>query len=341
MKDALLELGFEQMDSDVCCFTHPKSRCYILMYVDDVCIATADEKLRRKILKHLQEKFKLKHFKQAKRYVGLQIDWSDDGRSVKVYQKDYIQKVLELFNMSDCKDRPTPTEAGVQLSKKDRGSKERPFRALVGALLYVLGSRPDVASAIRVCSQYTTFGGDKLWRALKQILRYLKGTKNYGVKYTREEDYYLTAYCDSDFASEEDRKSVTGYVIYAQGGPVVWKSKKQPTVALSSCEAEYVALSQTIQELLWMSMALRELGVKQDRRIRIYIDNQAAKRLAQNAVNQERSKHIDIRYHFIRQVVASKKVELCYIDTKRNISDLLTKSTSRRVFSKLVGKMVK
>ena len=120
----------------------------------------------------------------------------------------------------------------------------------------------------------------------------------------------------------------------------VWKSKEQAVVALSSCEAEYIALSETIKELLWMSMALRELGVKQDRPIRVNIDNKAAKRLAENAVNHERSKHIDTRYHFIRQVVESGKVQLHYVDTKKNVSDLLTKATSRKVFSSLVGRLV-
>jgi hypothetical protein len=343
MKTALEELGFKQLESDVCCFTHPKTRCYLLMYVDDICIVTSDEKFRKRILVHLKKKFKLKHFSEARRYVGLQLEWSKMGKRVRVFQKDYITKVLELFGMNNCKTSEYPTEAGLKLSMNDKVSatmKNRPYRALVGSLLYLLGSRPDVASPIRTCSQFVSVAADTHWRAAKTILRYLAGTRDKGVVYTKENDYNLTAYCDSDFASEEDRRSISGYIIYAQGGPVVWKSKKQPTVALSSCEAEYVSLSETIKELLWMSMALRELGVEQSKPMRIYIDNQAAKRLAENAVNHERSKHIDTRYHFIRQVVAAKKVELIYVDTKENVSDLLTKSTTRSIFSKLVGKLV-
>ena len=118
------------------------------------------------------------------------------------------------------------------------------------------------------------------------------------------------------------------------------KSKKQPIIALSTCEAEYIALSEVIKELLWTSMTLKELKVKRHGAMRVYIDNQAAKKLAENAVNHERSKHIDIRYHFIRQVVASGKVQLYYVDTKKNVSDLLTKATSRKVFSTLVGQLV-
>ena len=121
---------------------------------------------------------------------------------------------------------------------------------------------------------------------------------------------------------------------------MIWRSKKQPTVALSSCEAEYVALSEVVKELLWMSMSLKELRVDRHPTIKIFIDNQAAKRLAENSVNHERSKHIDTRYHFLRQVVESKFVQLYYIDTKKNVSDLLTKATSRATFGRLVDKLV-
>ena len=340
MKVALEELGYEQLHTDVCCFAHPTERCYVLMYVDDICIATANSTLRKQLLKHLEAKFKLKHFEEAKMYVGLQMKWSRNGDKVKVYQQGYIEKVLELFNMTDCKTQSAPSDSGVKLSRMDERTQERPYRELVGSLLYMLGSRPDVASAVRVCSQYVQWGADAHWRAAKNILRYLKGTKKHGVVYSYEKDYYLTAYCDSDYAQEKDRQSISGYVIYAQGGPVVWKSKKQPTVALSTCEAEYVSLSETIKELLWMSMALRELGVQQDRPMVVHIDNQAAKRLAENSVNHERSKHIDTRYHFIRQVIQSGKVQLHYIDTKKNVSDLLTKATTVAIFKRLVGELV-
>ena len=179
------------------------------------------------------------------------------------------------------------------------------------------------------------------WLAAKRILRYLANTKSHGVVYTQEESYELTAYCDSDWGSDlDDRKSVSGYVVYAQGGPIVWKSKKQPTVARSSCEAEYVALADTIAELLWVDMAIKEMGIRRSKPIKIYIDNQAAKAMAENPVNHERTKHIDISYHFIREVVSSGLVDLRYIHTKQNVADLLTKATSRSIFSQLVGKLV-
>ena len=189
-------------------------------------------------------------------------------------------------------------------------------------------------------SQHAQNPADKHWKAAKNILRYLKGTKHKGVFYKQEAEYKLHAFCDSDHGSEEDRKSVSGYVIYAQGAPIIWKSKKQPIIALSTCEAEYIALSEVVKELLWVSMTLKELNIKRSGPMKVYIDNQAAKKVAENAVNHERSKHIDIRYRFLRQVVASGQVQLYYVDTKENVSDLLTKATSRKVFSTLVDRLV-
>jgi hypothetical protein len=343
MKSALEEMGFEQLQSDVCCFSHKEKHCYVLMFVDDICVCTDDEQFRSELLEKLNKKFKVKHFGSTRRYVGLQLKWSTDGKWAKIFQLDYIEKLLSVFKMTDCKIADQPCTDSVKLSKKDTISekmKERPYRSLVGALLYLLGTRPDVTSSIRAVSQHTSNPADNHWKAAKRILRYLKGTKHKGVVYKRDKRFRLSAFCDSDHASEEDRKSISGYVVYAQGGPIVWKSKKQPIIALSTCEAEYIALSEVIKELLWTSMTLKELKVKRHGAMRVYIDNQAAKRLAENAVNHERSKHIDIRYHFIRQVVASGKVQLYYIDTKKNVSDLLTKATSRKVFSTLVGQLV-
>jgi hypothetical protein len=237
------DLGFVQTKSDTCCFTSLTSRCYVLIYVDDICIFTNDEVLRKKIVDMLRSKFKLRDFDSSGIYLGLELEWSVDGKRVKVHQQSYIQKILRMFGMGDAATASTPAQSNITLSRKDINTDtNRPYRSLVGALLYTLGSRPDVAAAIRKCSQYMAEGADSHWQAAKQILRYLKGTLTHGVVYTKEEKFTLKAYCDSDWAQDvDDRKSVTGYVIYAQGGAIIWKSKKQPTTARSSAEAEYVS----------------------------------------------------------------------------------------------------
>jgi hypothetical protein len=336
------DLGFVQTKSDACCFTSTTSRCYVLVYVDDICIFTNDEVMRKKVIDMLRAKFKLRDFDSSGIYLGLELEWSADGSRVKVHQQSYIQKLLKMFRMGDAAAASTPAQSNIKLSRKDINTDtKRPYRSLVGALLYTLGSRPDVAAAIRSCSQYMAEGADSHWQAAKRILRYLKGTITRGVVYTKEEKFTLKAYCDSDWAQDvDDRKSVTGYVIYAQGGAIVWKSKKQPTAARSSAEAEYVALADTVSELLWVLMALKELGVTVEGDVSVFIDNQAAQAMATNPVNHERTKHIDVAYHFVREVVQAGMVKLFYINTKNNISDLLTKSTKPVDFERLVGKLV-
>ena len=336
------DLGFVQTKSDTCCFTSTTSRCYVLIYVDDICIFTNDEKLRQQIIDTLRTKFKLRNFDSSGIYLGLELEWNKDGTRVKVHQQTYIQKLLKMFRMEKAEAADTPAQSDIKLSKTDTNTdKDRPYRSLVGALLYTLGSRPDVAAAIRTCSQYMAEGADSHWQAAKRILRYLKGTSSTGVVYTKEEKFTLKAYCDSDWAQDvDDRKSITGYVIYAQGGAIVWKSKKQPTTARSSAEAEYVSLADTVAELMWVLMALKELGVTVEGDVEVFIDNQAAQAMAANPVNHERTKHIDVAYHFVREAVAANMIKLYYINTKNNISDLLTKSTKRVDFQRLVGKLV-
>jgi hypothetical protein len=337
------DLGFVQTKSDTCCFTSLTSRCYVLIYVDDICIFTNDEVLRKKIIDMLRTKFKLRDFDSSGIYLGLELEWSADGSRVKVHQQSYIQKLLKMFGMGDAAAASTPAQSNITLSKTDLNTDtSRPYRSLVGALLYTLGSRPDVAAAVRKCSQYMAEGADSHWQAAKQILRYLKGTATHGVVYTKEEKFTLKAYCDSDWAQDvDDRKSVTGYVIYSQGGAIIWKSKKQPTTARSSAEAEYVSLADTVSELLWVLMAMKELGVTVEGDVSVFIDNQAAQAMAANPVNHERTKHIDVAYHFVREVIQAGVIKLFYINTKNNISDLLTKSTKRVDFQRLVSQLVK
>ena len=173
-------LGFRQLRSDVCCFTHPTKRCYVLMYVDDICIFTKDEELRQEILSCLKENFKLRNFDTSGVYLGLELDWSESGDRVKVHQTSYIEKLLQVFRMEGSDAVHAPALSKVKLSRTDPVSENaanRPYRSLIGGLLYTLGSRPDAASAIRTCSQYMAEGADLHWQAGKRILRYLKGTK--------------------------------------------------------------------------------------------------------------------------------------------------------------------
>jgi hypothetical protein len=174
------------------------------------------------------------------------------------------------------------------------------------------------------------------WTAAKRVLSYLKGTAESGVCYIRSSKFKIHAYCDSDFAEHrKDRKSVGAYVIYAQGGPVIWKSKKQPVVAQSSAEAEYIALAECVKDLLWLKMLLWELDVEVELPVVVYIDNAAAKALAENPIDHDRSKHIDIRYHLIRHHVELGWLKIRKVESARNVADVLTKPVTETVFRRL------
>ena len=175
-------------------------------------------------------------------------------------------------------------------------------------------------------------------------MRYLSGTIHKGITFglgASSDQTTLFAFSDSDWAScKQTRRSRTGFVVYNDAGPISWKSQLQTTTALSTCEAEYLALVETIKELLWVKQLLTEMNITVEPPIKIFVDNQAAIFLAANPSNHSRTKHIDIRHHFIREYVGAGIVELYYVDTKDNVADLLTKATSKNVFQHLVGKLV-
>jgi hypothetical protein len=205
-----------------------------------------------------------------------------------------------------------------------------PFRSAVGSLIYlVTGTRPDIAVAVGEVAKFCNNPGKQHWAAVKRIFRYLKGTEDFGLLVNPSNDT-LIGYSDADWAGDLDsRRSTTGYVFTIGGVPVSWKSKRQPTVALSTAEAEYMALSAACQEVIWLRRILKNFSCAQkDSRI-VFEDNQGCIALAKNPVAHDRTKHIDIRYHFIREMMESGEIDIKYKMSEEMLADLLTKGMSR------------
>uniref|UniRef100_A0AAV1UU28 Polyprotein n=1 Tax=Peronospora matthiolae TaxID=2874970 RepID=A0AAV1UU28_9STRA len=182
-----------------------------------------------------------------------------------------------------------------------------PFRNAVGCLMYLMvGTRPDLAAAVGVLSQFSADPCPTHWQALKRVLRYIQGTREYGIEYQATNNDKLHGYSDADWAGDvEARRSTSGYTFILNNGYVSWRSKKQSTVALSSTEAEYMALTEAAQEAIWLKALLCELDeMRSDEAVKIYEDNQGSIALAKNPEFHKRTKHIDIRYHFVREKVA-------------------------------------
>ena len=221
---------------------------------------------------------------------------------------------------------------GTRLTKAEIGNilvNEREYQSLVGSLMYAMtGTRPDLAYAVSQLSQFNAKPTAIHLTAAKRVLRYLKGHADLGITY-RDDDNSLNGYCDTDWGANEDRKSISGYLFMLGGGAISWSSKKQSTVALSSTEAEYIALVQAAKESIWLQRLLSELGwTERDHKV-IWEDNQGAIALAVNPEYHACTKHIDIQYHFIRECVENDRIKLEYIPTAEQLADALTKIMPR------------
>ena len=243
----------------------------------------------------------------------------------------------------------TPQDPGLKLTKSmcEDGCNHSdtmanvPYRSAVGCLMYLMvGTRPDLAAAVGVLSQFAADPCPTHWQALKRVFRYIQGTKTYGIEFTVDGDA-LQGYSDADWAGDtESRRSTSGYAFMMNGGCISWRSKKQRTVALSSTEAEYMALSEATQEAFWLKVFLCELGeMAKDEAVKMYEDNKGSIALAKNPEFRKRTKHIDIRYHFVREKVEDGQVVLQYVSTLDMLADLMTKPIPGPQFSTLRSKL--
>lgn len=205
----------------------------------------------------------------------------------------------------------------------------------------MVGTRPDIAYAVEVLGHFAHDPTQAHFVLAKKLLRYLKGTASYSILYKKGKGVAkLEGYCDSDWAMSESCKSTGGNLFLINEGSVSWSSKLQTCVALSSTEAEYMATTPAAKEALWLHHLLEELGQKQLLPTPIFEDNQSCIHLAKNPIHHQRTKHIDIQYHFIREHIALKDLELCYIHTSDMLANLLTKATSKETHQRLVGRLV-
>jgi hypothetical protein len=339
--DQILEsFGLNKTIQDPCVYsgTVEDQKFYLGLYVDDLILACKDIKVIGKIKSKLANLFKITDIGRLKYCLGFEIDRDRETKTLKMHQSAYISDIIKRANMESCKIATTPANPSLKLSKSMCPTsiddieymKKVPYRQLVGALLYLVsGTRPDLAFSVSQVCRYMQNPGNLHWVAVKQIIRYLQGTKTSGIILGGEwKDPH--GYVDSDWAGEVDnRRSTTGYVFYLNRGPVSWNCRMQPTVALSSTEAEYMALSTAAQEAIWLKGILKSLSVGINKSIKLYGDNQGSLKLAKNPQNHSRTKHIDVRHHFIRDAVAQLQVNLEYIPTENNLADRFTKALGR------------
>jgi hypothetical protein len=311
----------------------------LALYVDDLLIMSQQLKEVLEVKAALSKKFEMVDFGEVSMVLGMRVTRDRSRGVLQIDQEKYAGEVLSRFNMEECKPISIPLSPDQKLSKKMGAftelEKERmalvPYRQVVGSLMYLMVcTRPDLASAVGILARYMQDPGKVHWEAAKRVLRYVQHTMKLGLHYGRKETLEIIGFCDSDWGGcPDEKKSTTGYAFLVGGGAFSWCSKRQGAISLSSCEAEYYASSQAAMEVAWQRSFLEEIGMQQEEAITIGSDSQSALNLIGNPVYHEKSKHIGIRFHYVREQVSQKLVEFVYVPTEFQVADSLTKAVPR------------
>jgi histone deacetylase 1/2 len=301
---------------------------FVLVYVDDIIVASSAQAATNALLKDLEKEFALKDLGDLHYFLGIQVKQVPDG--LVMSQERYAAEILKRAGMSLCKPVDTPLSTTKKLSIAE-GAPLGPddsvrYRSLVGALQYLTLTRPDISFSVNKVCQFLHAPTLSHWSAVKRILRYVQGTLNFGLKIRKSTSVIVSGFFDADWAGcVDDRRSTDGFAVFFGPNLVSWSARKQPTVSRSSTEAEYKALANTTAEIMWIQRLLKELGVRHSPVARLWCDNVGAKYLSANHVFHARTKHIEIDFHFVRERVAQKLLDIRYIHTDDQLADGFTK----------------
>lgn len=333
LDSALMSYGLIKSQMDPCVYYKRDGTLYLAIYVDDILIFWRDRELLMELKNKLSHSFKMKDMGKAQGCIGMKI--TQTANSIELDQSKYINDILIRFKMQDAKAISMPSDPNQKLpiemiTDDDINTGKIPYQEAVGSLLYVAQcTRPDIAFAVNDVSRFNSNFGLVHWNAVKRIIRYLKGTIDYKLKFTYD-GMDILGYTDSDWASDLDkRRSCTGYVFKLSDGAISWMSKRQPTVALSTTEAEYMAMSAATQEAIWLRQLYAELNHGTLKPLKLFCDNQGAIKMAGIDCYRARTKHIDIRHHFIREKINDKTIDIQYLPTNEMVADGLTKAVTK------------
>jgi hypothetical protein len=286
----------------------------------------------------LSNRFEMEDLGDLRQFLGIQFVRDRSQGTVRFMQHHYIYDLLKRFKMDRCTPVSTPSDTSVRLSPTnddDSLADQSIYQSVIGTLLYLsLSSRPDIAYATSFLSRLYSNPSSTHWTALLRVLKYLRGTADHALVFQRTgKELIIHGYCDADFAGDvSDRKSTSGFVFFLNDSLISWRSKKQDCTALSTTEAEYVAMSLAAQELIYFRGLLSELGFSQDFPSVLRSDSHNALNMGANISHRTTSKHIDVKYHFIRNHVLDRSISLLYCPTGQMLADLFTKAIPRPAF---------
>lgn len=340
------KLNFEQHANDSCLLKRvdEAGRVFLIVYVDD-CFVVGDKAAVKKALSEIQGEFNITRSENIEDFIGCSIKREEN--KILLSQPDLIKKMIEKFKdkIKDMKEYETPAPASshvVRCTEEEDGlteDEQKDFRSGVGSLLYLLKhSRPELSNSVRELSKVMDRANKAHEKALYRVIRFVQQTKERSLVLAPVKEkltWELKGYCDSDFAGDTDtRRSVSGFVIYLCGAVIAWRSKGQKSVSLSSTEAEYVAISEVAMEILYVAGILKFLDVPLEYPIIVNVDNIGAVYLSKNATTGSRTKHIDTRYHFVREYIEDGIVKVQFVRSEENHADIFTKNLNTEAFGR-------
>ena len=303
------------------------------VYVDDIICGSTNKDFLNEFINHMESEFEMSLVGELTFFLGLQIKQTKEG--IYIHQSKYVKELFKKFGMENAKEISTPMATNTKLDKDIEGKEvdSKVYRSAIGSLLYLTASRPDILFAVGICARYQSCAKESHLSAVKRILRYLKGTQNVGLWYPRTETFDLVGYTDSDYAGcKLDRKSTSGSCQFLGSSLVSWSSRKQHCVALSTTEAEYIAMGECVSQLLWMTHTLEDYKLTYNN-VQVLCDNVSTINLTKNPVHHSRTKHIEVKHHFIRDHVTRGDIILNYVGSKSNLADIFTKPLPEVEFS--------
>lgn len=329
-------MGFRCSNSDASLFIYNNGlrKAYLLLYVDDIILTASDTTFLQSIITKLQTEFPMSDSGKLHHFLGVKAEFINGG--IFLSQKAYTEDIIKRAGMIDCKPCSTPVDLQSKLSLEDGDliPDATQYRRLAGALQYLTFTRPDISYAVHQICLYMHAPRVPHLNALKRIIRYLQGTKSLGQQLRKSNITDLVAYSDADWGGCPDtRRSTSGYCLYLGSNLVSWSAKRQPSVSRSSAEAEYKGVANTVAELCWIRNLLLDLGCPITKAALVYCDNISSVYLSQNLVKHQRTKHIEIDIHFVREKVKMGQVRVLHVPSSLQYADIFTKGLPSSLFN--------
>ena len=339
---AMKKYGFKQSNSDHTLFLKRRNGLItcLIIYVDDMIITGNDEEEMTRLKVNLFKEFEMKDLGRLKYFLGIEVLRSRQG--IFICQKKYVLDLLAETGMIDCKPVDTPMMVNQKLYMEENAklADKGKYQRIVGKLIYLSHTRPDITYAVGVVSQFMHQPQVTHMEAVWRIIRYLKGTPGHGVLFKTNGHLETQVYTDADWAGDKGNwRSTSGYFTLVGGNLVTWRSKKQKVVALSSAEAEFRGIARGLAEILWIRKLLTEIGYPPTQSSKIMCDNEAAIQISENPVQHDRTKHVEVDRHFIKEKLETGIIELPFVRSEDQLADILTKAVNGKIFNHCLGKL--